>query len=67
MSNILQVKLPLDTSQICLPPPDQRLEDDELYQEYLEIHEGSGYLPEMDGKLDLSPVHFVMIFCFVLL
>ncbi|XP_046358181.2 uncharacterized protein LOC124136325 [Haliotis rufescens] len=48
MSNILEVELPLDKTQIILPGEDQRLEDDEVYQEYLEIHEGSGYLPEMD-------------------
>ncbi|XP_067685414.1 uncharacterized protein [Haliotis asinina] len=48
MSNILEVELPLDKTQIILPGEDQRVEDDEVYQEYLEIHEGSGYLPEMD-------------------
>ena len=51
MSNVLEVILPLDVSDIKLPPPSQRLEEEELYMEYLEIHEGSGYLPAMDSKL----------------
>ena len=33
-----------------LPDGDDRLDDDELYLEYLSIQQGSGYLPAMDGK-----------------
>ncbi|KAK3579080.1 hypothetical protein CHS0354_029940 [Potamilus streckersoni] len=48
MSNILQIVLPLDTTRIQLPPKAELLEEEELYCEYLEVHEGAGYLPAMD-------------------
>ncbi|KAL3853216.1 hypothetical protein ACJMK2_016773 [Sinanodonta woodiana] len=48
MSNILQIVLPLDTSRIQLPPKAELLDEEELYCEYLEVHQGSGYLPAMD-------------------
>ena len=51
VSNIIEVVLPLDVSQIELPDQDERLDDDELYLEYLSIQQGSGYLPAMDGEL----------------
>ncbi|XP_025107507.1 uncharacterized protein LOC112572161 isoform X5 [Pomacea canaliculata] len=55
MSNILVVQLPLDTSSITLPPPEQRvMEQEEAYLEYIEVLEGSGYLPEMDDKSLMS-------------
>lgn len=38
---------------IKLPPKNERVEEEELYTEYVEIHEGSGYLPTMDGRLYL--------------
>ena len=47
---MLEVELPLDTTHVVLPPKDQRCDDDEMYSEYIEVHEGSGYLPSMDGK-----------------
>ncbi|XP_041347758.1 uncharacterized protein LOC121367568 [Gigantopelta aegis] len=51
MSNVLEVELPLDTQNITLPPKDQRCDDDEMYSEYVELHEGSGYLPSMDEEI----------------
>ena len=53
MSNVLEVSLPLDTSEIRLPVREARLDEEELYLEYLEISEGSGYLPAMDSKFFL--------------
>lgn len=51
VSNLLEVTLPLYVSEIVLPPEGKRLEEEELYLEYIEIHEGSGYLQAMDGKI----------------
>ncbi|XP_076447663.1 uncharacterized protein LOC143284653 isoform X3 [Babylonia areolata] len=48
MSNVLVVQLPLDTSNIVLPPANDRQDDEEVYLEYIEVLEGSGYLPQMD-------------------
>ncbi|CAG2248845.1 unnamed protein product [Mytilus edulis] len=48
VSNLLEVTLPLYVSEIVLPPEGKRLEEEELYLEYIEIHEGSGYLQAMD-------------------
>lgn len=61
MSNILVVQLPLDTSSITLPPPEQRvIEQEEAYLEYIEVLEGSGYLPEMDGRIHfLCELYFI--------
>lgn len=42
--------MPLDTSNILLPPPSERVADEEVYMEYIEVLEGSGYLPQMDGE-----------------
>ncbi|XP_048739977.2 uncharacterized protein LOC125654190 isoform X5 [Ostrea edulis] len=50
MSNVIEVVLPLDTSQIVLPDDDERLDQEELYHEYISIQEGSGYLTAMDVK-----------------
>lgn len=50
MSNVLEVILPLDSHEIRLPPHDSRADEEELYLEYLEVNEGSGYLPAMDSK-----------------
>ena len=50
MSNVLEVSLPLDTSDIRLPVKEARLDEQELYLEYLEISQGSGYLPAMDSE-----------------
>lgn len=41
-SNEVEVTLPLDKTQIALPPVDSRLDDDDLYREYVEIREGTG-------------------------
>ncbi|KAL5013162.1 hypothetical protein ScPMuIL_007432 [Solemya velum] len=51
ISNVLEVILPLETSMIKLPPKNERVEEEELYTEYVEIHEGSGYLPTMDAEV----------------
>ena len=56
MSNVLEVVLPLDTHEIRLPPRDSRSGEEELYLEYLEVNEGSGYLPAMDSKLNWFPI-----------
>ena len=51
MSNELEVTLPLDTASIRLPPQEVRIDDDDLYKEYIEIREGSGIVPNIDhGK-----------------
>lgn len=50
MSNVLEVSLPLDVTEIRLPVREARLDEEELYLEYLEISQGSGYLPAMDSK-----------------
>ena len=51
MSNELEVTLPLDTAGIHLPPQEVRIDDDDLYKEYVEIREGSGIVPNIDhGK-----------------
>eukprot|EP00105_Crassostrea_gigas_P035802 XP_019919950.1 PREDICTED: uncharacterized protein LOC105321045 [Crassostrea gigas] len=50
MSNVIEVVLPLETSQIKLPSEDERQDQEELYQEYIVIQEGSGYLTAMDVK-----------------
>ena len=42
MSNEMEVTLPLDTQYIRLPPKEVRTEDDDLYQEYIEVHEAGG-------------------------
>lgn len=51
MSNVIEITLPADYSAIELPPENQRLDEEELYMEHLELTEGSGYLPAMDGKI----------------
>ncbi len=48
MSNELEVALPLDTALIRLPPPEVRVDDDDLYREYVEIREGAGIVPYAD-------------------
>ena len=53
MSNELEVSLPLETEYIRLPPQESRQDDPDMYKEYIEIREGSGYMPEMDGKISL--------------
>ena len=62
MSNVLEVVLPLDTQEIRLPPHDSRSGEEELYLEYLEVNEGSGYLPAMDSKL-IGSGFFIMYMC----
>ena len=56
MSNVLEVVLPLDASEIRLPPRGSRSDEEELYLEYLEVNEGSGYLSAMDSKLSSCPL-----------
>ena len=53
MSNVLEVILPLDSSEIRLPPRESRSDEEELYLEYLEVNEGSGYLSAMDSKFSI--------------
>lgn len=50
MSNVIEVVLPLETADIVLPGDEERQDQEELYQEYVSIQEGSGYLAAMDGK-----------------
>jgi len=49
-SNILEITLPLDYDQVELPTEEERSDEPELYLEYLEVREGTGYLPAMDGE-----------------
>ncbi|XP_064633270.1 uncharacterized protein LOC135491376 [Lineus longissimus] len=48
LSNQLELSLPLETQNIILPPVDLREDDPDMYREYIEVREGSGYLPAMD-------------------
>ena len=50
MSNVLEIRLPLDVTKFRYPPVKERAEEEDLYQEYLEISEGAGYLSAMDGE-----------------
>ena len=50
MSNELEVTLPLDISSIRLPSQEVRLDDEDLYKEYIEVREGSGYVTSQAGK-----------------
>ena len=45
MSNELEVTLPLDTEHITLPPYETRLDDEDLYKEYVEVREAGGRSP----------------------
>ncbi|CAH1782616.1 unnamed protein product [Owenia fusiformis] len=54
MSNELEVSLPLDTSQIVLPPAELRGDDEDIYKDYIEVSEGSGYMPGMDEAPELD-------------
>ena len=53
-SNVLEVELPLDYAGIELHISEQKRResnpDGVYYDEYLEIHEGAGYLPNMKGE-----------------
>ena len=40
VSNQLTITLPLDLSEIILPDPDQRKEDNDYYEEFIIIQEG---------------------------
>ena len=42
MSNEIEVVLPLESDHIRLPPAELRVDDEDLYREYLEVTEGSG-------------------------
>ena len=48
LSNELEVSLPFETAYIKLPPVEMRMNDGDLYREYMEVREGSGYVPSMD-------------------
>ena len=50
MSNVLEITLPLDLSHFRYPPIKERLEEEDLYQEYVEVAEGAGYIKAMDGE-----------------
>ena len=47
MSNELEVSLPLENDFIKLPPQEIRINDNDLYKEYLEVREGSGFQPDV--------------------
>ena len=47
MSNELEVTLPLDVSNIVLPPTELRVDNEDMYREYLEVREGSGQQGEV--------------------
>ncbi|GFN84346.1 fibronectin, partial [Plakobranchus ocellatus] len=53
MSNVLEISLPLDVSHFRYPPLKDRLEEEDLYQEYVEVAEGAGYLKAMDDPDNL--------------
>ena len=42
------MSLPFETAYIKLPPVEMRMNDGDLYREYMEVREGSGYVPSMD-------------------
>ncbi|GFR62052.1 hypothetical protein ElyMa_001861900 [Elysia marginata] len=53
MSNVLEISLPLDTSHFRYPPLKDRLDEEDLYQEYVEVAEGAGYIKAMDDPDNL--------------
>lgn len=68
MFNVIEVVLSLETLQIKLSSEDERQDQEELYQEYIVIQEGSGYLIVMDGRNFLFEMFFyqmVLIFFFI--
>lgn len=50
LSNELFATLPLDCSEIVLPPPDLRTTNADIYREYLEVRDGNTDLSSA-GKL----------------
>lgn len=56
MSNELSVSLPLDCSEIVLPPPHLRSANPDIYREYLEIRDGSTDLSTA-SKCDISTLY----------
>lgn len=53
-SNELSITLPLDYSEIVLPPPDLRLANVNIYREYLEVRDGNTD-PSSAGKFSNTP------------
>ncbi|KAH9503746.1 hypothetical protein Btru_066540, partial [Bulinus truncatus] len=49
-SNILVVTLPLSTSDFVYPDTPKGTEEEDLYNEFIEVTEGAGYLPAMDDQ-----------------
>ena len=41
MSNELEVQLPLEVNNITLPIPEARLNDEDMYKEYIEVRENT--------------------------
>ncbi len=58
MSNELEVMLPLDTSHIRLPPLEGRVDDEDLYLEYIEVREGAGVVPYTEQGECATSVYF---------
>ncbi|XP_059161356.1 uncharacterized protein LOC131944640 isoform X2 [Physella acuta] len=48
ISNVLEVKLPLETGNFVYPPDEEKEDGEDIYIEYLEVTEGSGYMSQMD-------------------
>lgn len=70
MSNELSITLPLDCSEIVLPPPELRSTNIDIYREYLEVRDGNTE-PSSAGRLlgasslavQTTPAIFYMLSC----
>ncbi|XP_055882729.1 uncharacterized protein LOC106055997 isoform X2 [Biomphalaria glabrata] len=50
ISNMLYIRLPLNTADFVYPDIAERREDEDLYNEYIEVVEGSGYQTNIDNQ-----------------
>ncbi|KAK6994911.1 fibronectin, partial [Biomphalaria glabrata] len=50
ISNTLYIRLPLNTADFVYPDIAERREDEDLYNEYIEVVEGSGYQTNIDNQ-----------------
>lgn len=51
MSNELEVRLPLGVQYIQLPPRDARVENEDLYREYLEVRPGEANIGRHSNRV----------------
>ena len=61
MSNELEITLPLDINSFVLPPTEIRLDNPDLYTEYVEVREGAGYSAGMAQGQILISIPYILI------